>query len=71
MKNIIQSICEAYSMQPYSLYVGQNLNKKIITKIVEEDVFINGDPYPYYVGYDKDENRLFEFRKDSVNVIFQ
>lgn len=67
----IKQITEAFSMQPASWYVGQHLSSdRIISSIVEEAVYVDGSPYDYYVGYDKDNNRLFEFRKASVNVFF-
>jgi hypothetical protein len=69
MKEKIQSISEAYSMQPATLYVGMKLDGgRVIDKIIQEDVHIEGDPFAYYVGYDKKGNRLFEYRKGTVNV---
>lgn len=71
---IINSITEAYSMQPCSFYVGGDwfgTTHRKIAKIVQEDVYINGDPYDYYVGYDEKGNRLFEFKKGTVNVTYQ
>lgn len=78
MKDIkIRSITEAFSMQPATLYVGmthswlENEKQTIVAKIVEEDVDIVGDPWPYYIGYDKDGNRLFEYKKGTVNVTYE
>lgn len=70
-KNEVQSITEAFSMQPAALYVGMTINSSVVERIVEEDVYIVGDPYPYYVGYASDGKRLFEFKKGTVNVIFK
>lgn len=58
-------------MQPCTIYVGMTLNDNVVEKIVEEDVFIVGDPWPYYVGYNSKGKRLFEFKKGTVNVIFK
>lgn len=71
MKDKIYSISEAYSIQPVTLYVGGlsgNASDKVIAKIVEEDIYITGDPFEYYCGYDSDGNRLFEYKKGTVNV---
>lgn len=71
-KGIIHSIGEAFSMQPAIMYVGQTVHPGIVVdRIVEEDVHIQGDPFTYYVGYDEDGNRLFEFRKGTVNVTYK
>lgn len=73
MENKIRSISEAFSMQPKVFTVGEvvNYGLVIIARIVQEDVHIEGDPFAYYVGYDDKGNRLFEFRKGTVNVIYE
>jgi hypothetical protein len=72
-KGIIVSITEAFSMQPSSFRVGTHYanNGILIDRISQEDVYINGDPFEYYVGYDKDGNRLFEFKKGTVSVCYE
>jgi hypothetical protein len=77
VKNIIEQIVEANSMQPAAYYVGMdyysysNQKSAKVDRIVEEDVHIEGDPFAYYVGYSADNQRLFEFRKGSVNVTYR
>ena len=67
----VRSITEAFSMQPCTLTVGTYYNaSSTVAKIVEEDVYIVGDPFPYYVGYDQNGKKLFEFRKGTVNVMY-
>jgi Zn/Cd-binding protein ZinT len=70
-QGIISSITEAFSMQPSTLYVGGYAGEIQIAKIVQEDVHIEGDPFAYYVGYDENGNRLFEYKKGTVNVHYQ
>jgi hypothetical protein len=76
-KPLIRSITEAFSMQPANLYVGMNWSwrsvddKTEIAKIVLEEVYVNGDPFEYYIGYDVKGNRLFEYRKETVNVNYE
>jgi hypothetical protein len=69
----IRSISEAFSMQPRHLTVGEFhlYSSVVIDRIVQEDVHIEGDPYAYYVGYDDKGNRLFEYRKGTVNVNYE
>jgi hypothetical protein len=71
MESKIQSISEAFSMQPMCLYVGGEINGYTIMKIVEEEVHIQGDPYTYYVGYSHSDKKIFEFKKGTVNVFYQ
>lgn len=73
----IYSITEAYSMQPTEIAVGDKVRnyhtqtEAVIKRIVQEDVYITGDPFDYYVGYDEEGNRLFEYRKGTVNVKYK
>lgn len=66
----IYTITEAFSMQPSSRVVGCEYgpNNRKLDRITEEDVHIEGDPFAFYVGYDADGNRMFEYRKGTVNV---
>lgn len=72
----ILSLTESYSMQPNSVYVGMIWNGTgkgewpKVAEIKEENVSIEGDPFAFYVGYDDRGNRLFEFRKGTVNVYY-
>lgn len=69
--NKITCISECFSIQPMSFTVGTYFDSKgSVDKIIEEDVYIVGDPFPYYVGYDQNGRRLFEFKKGTVNVIY-
>lgn len=74
MTEIVQSITEAFSMQPVCFYVGMNYNKSIVAIIALEKISIpvNGDPYEYqyYVGRDENGNKLFQYRAETVNVTF-
>lgn len=74
MKNTeIYLITEAFSMQPISIRVGQHVDngdiksRRIVTKILLESI---NQAY-YYVGYDVDGNKLFQYLKKSVNVHFK
>jgi hypothetical protein len=73
MDKTIRSITEAFSIQPASFYVGMLWSNKgnTVAKIVEESVYINGDPFDYYVGYDTNGNKLFESKKGTVNVTYE
>lgn len=67
----VRSITEAFSMQPATFYVGQDLFQgQKVEKIVHEIIYVDANPIEYYVGYDASNNRLFQFRKCSVNVFF-
>lgn len=70
-KREIFQIAEAYSMQPMDFAIGKNLQGRIIAKIIEETIYIEGDPFSYYVGYDDKGKRLFEYKKGTVNVIYK
>lgn len=67
-KNQILYITESYSQQPRHLQVGCDYEGVKIASIQKEDVYIIGDPFPYYRGYDKDGRLLFQYKQDSVNV---
>ena len=75
-ETIIYSITEAFSMQPATHYVGEQIYRHgrdvvTIVRIVEGTVVIDGDPYTYYMGLDEQDNRLFEYKKGTVNVEYQ
>lgn len=71
-KGVISNICEAFSMQPATMYVGMDYRLGIkLDRIVEEDIYIEGDPFSYYVGYDNEGHKLFEFKKGTVNVCYE
>lgn len=76
----IQSITEAFSMQPQSLYVGQRIPKegvltkdqKKIAEIKEESIQISQSECCLYVcGYDEEGNRVFKYIAKSVNIHYQ
>jgi len=76
----IYSITEAYSMQPKTFAIGDQMYQRsdkcfgretYIEKIIQRMIMIDGDPFEYYVGYDASNNKLFEFKKDTVNVIYK
>jgi hypothetical protein len=76
MANKVYAIIEAFSMQPNRYYIGMNMSDTInrivlVHHIVLEDISINGDSFQYYVGYSIDGKRLFEYRRESVNVHFE
>lgn len=71
----ISGVSEAFSMQPAAWYVGMALNGKICASIKLEriDFPINGDPmeYRFYVGRDKDGNKMFQLRAEACNVSYK
>lgn len=70
MKNIIQSITEAYSMQPetFTAYPQAKEGTNVCFEIKLETKSREGDGYECYKGYTKDGKLLFEYWKGSVNV---
>jgi hypothetical protein len=73
----IYSITEAFSQQPCTLYVGMTHypSKETIMNIEKEIVCFaeNGqdNQFDYYVGYTSSGKKAFQFRCETVNVIFQ
>jgi len=60
-------------MQPVTLNVWASLNfgkpnESSIKEIKLEDITINGDPHEYFVGYNFEGDKVFEYRKETVNV---
>ena len=70
-KIIIQSITEAYSMQPAHFHLGMGFIGQILTRIEVEQIAFPGGEEPYCVGYDEYGNKMFEFRKETVNIIYR
>ena len=79
MEQKIQSITEAFSMQPMTLYVGQKVGNcnplsGEIAEIKEEqiNIMINGElkPHDVYRGYGPDGNIIFIYLANSVNVYY-
>jgi hypothetical protein len=76
MTTKIYGIVEKFSMQPQLIYIGmywgqQNGSNVIIHSIELGTVYVDGDPYEYYIGRDEHGNLLFEYSKNSVNVHYQ
>ena len=76
MTDEIQSVCEAFSMQPQYLYVGQMFADKIKVATIQLETInfpINGEPmqYKFYVGRDENGNKLFQMRAEATNVIYK
>ena len=71
MKQEIHCITEAFSMQPASFIVGNNVTGGKIAKIVKEQISMHNDWYDYYIGYDEKSKKLFECRRESVNVFYK
>ncbi len=77
MSEIIYSISEAFSMQPASFYLGMPIypDQRKVAVIAKEKINfpVAGDPfeYWYYVGRDDEGNKLFEYRAETVNVIYK
>lgn len=74
----VKSITEAFSMQPCTLRVGDYYNETEGVRIASIDlevinIPVNGDPYDYkyYVGRDKNGNKLFQYKAEAVNVHFE
>ncbi len=69
MEKEIKSISEAFSMQPRTISVGDNMgsreNKKIVTCINFEIRVNNAD---VYVGYTEEGEKLFEYIVKATNV---
>lgn len=74
MKEEVDSITEAFSMQPVCYMVGGYVSHTKIACIILEaiNIPINGEPYTYqyYIGYDENGNKLFQFKQETVNVTF-
>ena len=72
---IVQSITEAFSMQPNCFYVGMFFTDGIKLTHIElefEPNWPNGAERAEYVyhGYDCDGNILFEYLANTVNVTY-
>ncbi len=73
----IQSITESFALQPETHYIDRfyttaEKGKFIQLKKIElEGIYINGDPYDYYVGYDENKNKIFEIRRELVSVFYK
>lgn len=64
--NNIKSISEAYSMQPLKLEIGDYYARfEGGEKVTINRIILEGE---CFVGYDQNNNKLFEYQKDSVNV---
>lgn len=69
----ILSITEIFSKHRLTFELGQGQytdNKEFIHEFKEEIVKINGSKYQMIVGYGHKDKKLFQFRKESVNIIF-
>jgi hypothetical protein len=83
MKEKIYSISESFSMQPASFYVNgtiSNVVDGVIVKNIIDRIEFEIIQFPtegencklqYCVGYNKEGNKLFQYRADSVNIHFQ
>ena len=75
MEQKIKSVSEAYSMQPRTYSVTEDLGdwqdaKTEIKEIKIELVYSEGDGYEFYVCRNFHGNKLFEFPKLSVSVSY-
>ncbi len=76
MENKIYSISEAFSMQPRYFcigdchFIGADRETKTLVDRIEHVLIQTGDDQrtEYYVGYDKDNYKLFKYRADTMNV---
>ncbi len=71
---IISSITEAYSMQPLTYKIGLKMpyDSEIIKEIKYETKRTGENEYlNYYVGYNFDGKKLFQYLANSVNVHFK
>jgi len=67
----IQSVNEAFSMEPAWYQVGTKCNGIIIKEIKRTIRPISNDLYECYEGYDKDNNVLFSLLATSANVTYE
>lgn len=72
---LIQSITEAFSMQPVCLRVMTEqeyqtfYSKETATKEIKKEVMrIDGEPTEVYVGYNFEGKKIFQYLAKSVNV---
>lgn len=70
MEEKIQSVSEAFSMQPVAWYVGQTIGKRKIGKIIEGQIFDTGDSFDVYIGYYEDLGKAFHIRKQCATVTY-
>ena len=76
MENNIYAISEAFSMQPKHIsigdlyFIGADRDTQTILYKIEHKLIQTGDDQrtEYYVGYDKDNYKLFKYRADTMNV---
>lgn len=71
MKREIETITEAFSMQPSCYQIGTNMIGGKLAKISEEKRTVSGEKLDYYIGYDENFKILFECRKESMNVFYK
>ena len=72
MKQKIKSITEAFSMQPIRCYVGESpSNLNTLTATIERiELEPIGEDLSAYIGYDSENNKLFQYLFNSVNVYY-
>lgn len=74
MEQRIKAIQEAFSSQAAYYGIGTVIDSRPIERIEKErrNFPINGDPmeYDFYVGYDKNNQKIFEFRAETCNVFY-
>lgn len=69
---IIAGVSEAFSMQPTGYSVDQVMyDGRKVKEIKLEAVYCTGDPFDYYVGYDENGDKIFECRKETMNVYYK
>jgi len=70
MTERIQSVSEAFSMQPVPWWVGQVIGKRKISLITEGQIMDTGDPFDVYIGFYEDGGKAFHIRKQCATVTY-
>lgn len=69
-KPIIQSVTEVGTPNPRQWAVGNMFGAVILKEIHEQDLYVDGDPYTYLVGYNENGKIVFELRKAFATITY-
>lgn len=69
-KPIIKTVMEVMVPNPRFWAVGNMFGAVILKEIHEQELYVDGDPYTYLVGYNENGNVVFEIRKVTANITY-
>lgn len=69
-KQIIHTVTEVMTPYPRQWVVGNMFGAVILKEIHEVVLYVDGDPYEYFVGYNENGDLVFQIRKHCATVTF-